>query len=453
MTTIKDHLQARLGLDSKHSKILIVGLGKTGYSIAQFLFAHHFTFAIVDSREQPPYYQHLLEEMPDTPLFLGGFSESTFALASHLLVSPGVSLAEPVIARAINNGAQIVGDIDLFVCAVDAPIVAITGSNGKSTVTTMLGNMASKAKITVAVGGNLGMPALTLIDASMTLYIIELSSFQLERTHLLNADVATVLNISPDHIDRHGNLQTYAYEKSKVYFGDGVKVINADDERVNNMRSATRKELSFGIDNIADFHLMEQAEMFLAHKGKALLAVSQMQVQGRHNIANALAALALGWAAGIPEAVMCVALTEFKGLAHRMQKIAEINGVLWVNDSKATNTSACIAALMSFTRKVILIAGGDSKQVDMQELGAIIQAKVKAAVLIGKDANLIASAIDGAVPAHIVATLNEAVKIAEKLAETGETVLLSPACTSLDQFKNYQERGDQFIQAVQGLQS
>lgn len=452
MNEIKNCLQERLGIGKEGSRVLIVGLGKTGYSVARFLSTHKIEFAIADSRERPPYYQQMLEEMPDTPLFLGGFVESAFAVSSHLIISPGVTLEEPVIVKAVGNGARVFGDIDLFVCAAAAPVVAITGSNGKSTVTAMLGEMAGKAGMIVGVGGNLGKPALELIDNNVELYIIELSSFQLERTSLLNADVAAVLNVSEDHLDRHKDLKNYAAIKSRVYKGNGIKVINVDDSTVAGMCEPNRKELSFSCQQAADFLLLENEEVFLAIGAKKLLPVSQMHVQGQHNIANALAALALGSAIGLSEQAMCEALKEFKGLAHRMQKVAEINGVTWVNDSKATNTGACIAALLGFTRKVVLIAGGDCKKSDMRQLSNIIKDKTKAVVLMGKDAGLIKTAIAGAVPAHIVGSVFEAVKIAAEIADNGETVLLSPACASLDQFKCYQERGNQFIQAVQGLQ-
>lgn len=453
MADIRNILQERLGLGLEESRVLIVGLGKTGYSVARFLSKYNIKFAIADSRNKPPFYQQLMDEMPDTPLFLGGFGEQAFSVSTHLIISPGVALIEPEIAKAIGNGARVLSDIDLFVCAIQAPVVAITGSNGKSTVTAMLGKMANVAKRDVAVGANFGTPALDLIGDSVDLYVVELSSFQLERTSLLNANVATVLNVSADHMDRHQDMKTYAYEKSKVYLGDGIKVINMDDAWVSDMHESDRTELSFSMHHPADLHVLENEQgECLAYGDKVLLPVAQMQLQGRHNIANALAALALGSAIGIPEKSMCEALKQFKGLEHRMQKVAEINGVTWVNDSKATNTGACIAALLGFSRKVVLIAGGDCKKADMSELAKIIKEKVKAVVLMGKDAGLIEKAIAGAVPAYAVASITEAVNMAATLADTGETVLLSPACASLDQFANYQERGNQFVLAVQGLQ-
>lgn len=454
MAEITQILQELLNIDLTRSRVLIVGLGKTGYSVAKFLHGQNIEFAIADSRENPPFYQPLIDEMPDTPLFLGSFTEQAFAVSTHLIVSPGVRLTEPVIENAVINGAKIFGDIDLFFCAAKAPIVGITGSNGKSTVTAMLGEMADRAGVNVGVGGNMGTPALDLIADDIELYVIELSSFQLERTSLLNADVATVLNVSADHMDRHRDMQSYACEKSKIYFGNGIKVINVDDAWVDAMREPDRTEMTFSLQRPADFHLLENDQgTWLASAEKPLLPVVQLQVQGQHNVANALAALALGTAIGLPESSMCDALKGFKGLAHRMQKVAEINGVTWVNDSKATNTGASIAALLGFTHKVVLIAGGDCKKADMSALVNAAKDKVKAFVLMGKDAGLIEAAIAGAVPAHVVESIEEAVNMAAKIADQGEIVLLSPACASLDQFKNYQERGNQFIAAVQGLQT
>lgn len=451
MDTVENILRKRLGIDAL-SRILVVGLGKTGYSVAKFLFANNIKFALTDSQEKPLFYQHLIDEMPSVPLFLGGFSRHVFVSYTHLIVSPGIALTDPNISNAIANGVSVLGDIDLFVCAIQAPIVAITGSNGKSTVTSLLGQMANEDGINVAVGGNLGTPALDLINENIKLYVVELSSFQLERSSLLNANVATVLNVSADHMDRYYDMNSYAKQKRKVYFGSGIKVINIDDVWVNSMREQHRSELSFSVEQDADFHLIKNEQgLFFAHRKKQLLPVQKMLLQGQHNIANALAALALGSAIGLAEKTMCATLEKFKGLAHRMQKVAQINGVTWINDSKATNASACIAAMLGCTQNIVLIAGGDCKKNDMFELISVIEDKVKVLILIGKDAELIARNVSKAIPAYIVKSINDAVNIAAKLAKKEETVLLSPACSSLDQFKDYQDRGNQFMQAVQGL--
>ncbi|WP_333873754.1 UDP-N-acetylmuramoyl-L-alanine--D-glutamate ligase [Methylobacter sp.] len=449
---IADLLKKNFALDPETAKVLVVGLGDTGISVAHYLQSLNFNFAIIDSRQKPPMMDELFQQMPDTPVFTGGFDEAAFKVATHLVVSPGVSLNEQAIMKAIANGAKIVSDIDLFACSVDAPIVAISGSNGKSTVTTMLGEMAKAAGIKVGVGGNLGTPALDLLTLNAQLYVLELSSFQLERTSALNAAAATVLNVSADHLDRHVDMAEYAREKQRVFRGEGVMVINADDPVVGAMQVNNRRVFTFSIKKNADFHLAYQdGAEYLMHNDSCLMPLAELPLEGRHNAANALAALALGVAMGLDEQVMCDALRKFKGLSHRMQRVAEIRGVTWVNDSKATNIGACVAALQGYARKVILIAGGDAKGADMNELTPVIKEKAKGVVLMGKDAGLIKQALDGCVPVYSADNMVQAVQIAASLADAGESVLLSPACASLDQYKNYQDRGEKFTKAVLAL--
>jgi len=437
---------------NQDSKVLIVGLGETGLSIAHFLHKQAIPFAVIDSRDNPPCSAALLQDYPDIAVFTGGFSKPAFKVATHLLVSPGVCLREKAIQGAIKAGAKLVSDIDLFACATDKPIVAITGSNGKSTVTTMLGAMANEDRIKTAIGGNLGIPALDLLDESIELYVLELSSFQLERTSVLNAEVATVLNISADHLDRHTDMEEYTNEKENIFAGKGVMVINEDDPSVKEMVIKNRETLFFSVQKKLGFHIdTHQNEEWLMNKEKAIIRRAELPLEGLHNVANALAALALGSAIGLDERAMCMGLRGYKGLCHRMQKVAKIKGVTWINDSKATNIGACIAALQGYEGKVILIAGGDAKGADLDELIPAIKAKAKCVLLLGKDANKIEEAINGSVPSYQTNTLQEAVKIAADLAKKGDCVLLSPACASLDQYKNYQERGDQFTAAVKGL--
>jgi len=449
---IINSLKKNFALDPLSAKILVVGLGNTGISVAHFLQKLGFNFAITDSRDKPPLMDDFFQVMPDTPVFTGGFDEAAFKVATHLVVSPGVALTEKSIVKAIANGSRIVSDIDLFACSVDMPIVAITGSNGKSTVTTMLGEMAKSTGIKVGIGGNLGTPALELLGQSSELFVLELSSFQLERTTVLNAAAATVLNVSADHLDRHADEEKYALEKQKVFNGDGVIVINIDDPVVNAMREPGRRIVTFSIKNDADFHIAQEGGVeYLMHNKQCLMSLSELPLEGRHNAANALAALALGGSIGLDVQAMCKALKTFKGLDHRMQRIAEIRGVTWVNDSKATNIGACVAALQGYARKVILIAGGDAKGADMKELTPAIKEKVKSVVLMGKDADLIKEALNDCVPVYAADNMAQAVQISANLAESGDSVLLSPACASLDQYKNYQDRGDQFSKAVLGL--
>lgn len=449
---IINSLKKNFALDPQTSKVLVVGLGHTGISVAHYLHKLGFNFAITDSRDKPPLIDEFLQVMPDMPVFSGGFDEAAFKVATHLVVSPGVPLTEKSIVKAIANGSKIVSDIDLLACSVNVPIVAITGSNGKSTVTTMLGEMAKYVGKKVGVGGNLGTPALELLEPSTELFVLELSSFQLERTTVLNAAAATVLNISADHLDRHVDIQNYAQEKQRVFRGNGVMVINIDDPIVDAMQKTGRRILTFSIKKEADFYIShKQGVEYLMHNQQCLMPLAQLPLEGRHNAANALAALALGVSIGLDEQVMCQALKTFKGLDHRMQLVAEIAGITWVNDSKATNIGACIAALQGYDRKVILIAGGDAKGADMNELTPAIKEKAKSVVLMGKDAGLIKQALNDCVPVYTAENMAQAVQISAGLAQVGDSVLLSPACASLDQYKNYQDRGDQFSKAVLGL--
>ncbi|NOQ34451.1 MAG: UDP-N-acetylmuramoyl-L-alanine--D-glutamate ligase [Methylococcaceae bacterium] len=449
---ILGRLEKSFGLTPENSNILVVGLGTTGLSIARFLVRYHFKFKLVDSRNQPPMTAELFKEVPDVTLMSGNFDKVDFSKATHLIVSPGVALTEPTIKNVCKKGAVIVSDIDLFALSTDSPIIAITGSNGKSTVTTMLGEMGNAAGKKTAIGGNLGTAALDLLDGKADLYALELSSFQLERTSALNAAAATVLNISADHLDRHGTLASYAAEKQKIFNGNGVMVLNADDAVVVKMQTQARKPLWFSISESVGFHIAEkEGREYLAYEQDYLMPSSDVPLEGKHNLANALVALALGYAVGLELDKMCQSLKTFKGLEHRMQKVAQINGINWVNDSKATNIGACIAALAGYDEKVILLAGGDAKGADMSELRATITAKTKSVILMGKDAGLIENALGDCVPLYHADSMDNAVLCASKLVESGDTVLLSPACASLDQYKNYQQRGECFAAAVMAL--
>lgn len=443
-------LSQRLGINAQ-AKVLIVGAGATGLSVARFLHQHHIDWAVVDSRSQPPARDALLQLQPTASITTGNFAAASFAGATHLMVSPGVSLKDQAIA---SSSARIISDIDLFVCACRRPIVAITGSNGKSTVTAMLGAMGNKSGVKTAIGGNFGIAALDLLASEVRLYVLELSSFQLERSNELNATASVVLNISPDHLDRHHDLQSYAAVKAKIYQGDGVMVLNADDTMVQDMAVAGRDTVQFSCIKTADFHRQKfQDDVWLMHGDTPLLACSALPLTGTHNIANALAALALGTAVGLDREAQANGLREFAGLAHRMQKIATINGVTWINDSKATNVDASLAALNSYREKIVLIAGGDAKGGKIAEMIPTLKAKVRYVVLLGKDAEIFAGAIQNAVPYTFAENISTAVRIAAGRATAGEIVLLSPACASWDQFKNYQERGEQFASAVLGLAS
>ena len=438
---------------------LIVGLGKTGLSCARFLTDQGVPLAVTDSRAQPPGLIELQQNLPDIAVFVGGFAPAAFAAAQQLVVSPGVSLREPLIAEAMLRGTPVLGDIELFARYAKAPVIAITGSNGKSTVTTLVAEMAKSAGRNVRVGGNLGTPALDLLEATEPdLYVLELSSFQLETTASLNAVAAVVLNISVDHMDRYQNMDEYIAAKERVYHGSGVMVLNADDAAVMAMAQPDRSAVSFGLNKsgsesgIINFSVIDSAgQAWLAHGTQPLLAVTDVRIKGWHNTANALAALALGNAVGLPMNAMLDTLRDFPGLPHRSQWVAEFDGVAWYNDSKGTNVGATLAALQGMPGKVVLIAGGLGKDADFTPLRQAAAEKARAVVLMGRDASLIETALDGVVPVVRAVTMQDAVMQARDLAQSGDVVLLSPACASFDMFSGYEERGQVFADAVLGL--
>ena len=365
------------------SKTLVVGLGATGLSVARYLVRRGEQVAIADSRKTPPGLDTLNEELPDIAVFLGPFDDALFHSADRLVVSPGVPVATPQIDAARQRGVPVVGDIELFTQVANAPVVAITGSNGKSTVTTLLGEMAKASGLKVAVGGNLGTPALDLLDDDIELYVLELSSFQLETTYSMQAAVATVLNISPDHMDRYANVGAYIEAKARVFRGAGVGVFNADDPLVAAMSGAddawfftlgeSQSEKMFGVCSL-------DGDEYLCRGEQPLLAVNELLIPGSHNRANALAALAMGTALGLDLSSMLDALRRFRGLPHRTEFVAEIDGVTWYNDSKGTNVGAAIAALQGLDRgdasRTVLIAGGDCKGADFAPLAPVLTRNV-----------------------------------------------------------------------------
>lgn len=437
-------------------RTLIVGLGKTGVSCARYLAAHGHEVAVTDSRDQPPGLAALRREVPDAAVFVGGFSEEALARAEQVVLSPGVPLADPYVQRALARGLPVVGDIELFARAARAPVVAVTGSNGKSTVVTIVGLMAERAGRRVRVGANLGTPALDLLaDGEPDLYVLELSSFQLETTHSLAPLAAAVLNVSPDHMDRYATFDDYAAAKARIYRGCRIAVLNRDDACVMAMRPAGATAVTFGLGASpadGDYGLLEHAGgEWLARGREPLMPVTALRVRGRHNVANALAALALGEAAGLAREAMIDVLSEFRGLPHRTEWVAEVRGVTWLNDSKATNVGATLAAVAGFATPLVLIAGGDGKGQDFAPLAAALPGRVRAVVLLGRDAPRIAAAIGDRVPVKLVTTMEQAVKQAARLAKAGDTVLLSPACSSLDMFENFEQRGRQFAEAVRRL--
>lgn len=440
-------------------RALIVGLGKTGLSCARYLHARGVAVAVADSRAQPPELERLREQLPEVALFLGEFDETVFAAAECLVVSPGVPCSLAVIQAAGARGAPIIGDIELFATSARAPVIAITGSNGKSTVTSLVGLMARLAELRVAVGGNLGEPALDLLNEDVALYVLELSSFQLETTHSLRPRVAAVLNLSADHLDRYPDLERYAAAKARIFADAERAVINLDDALVRTMPSGGAERLGFTLTPPAegDFGLRDDAGTpWLCRGSEPWIAAAEVAIPGRHNLANALAALAIGDAIGLPREAMLEGLRRFPGLPHRSELIAERDGRRWYNDSKGTNPGATVAALEGLAppgsrRRVVLIAGGDGKGADFAPLAAAAERAARAVILIGRDAPRIAAALGDRVPLFEARDMDDAVRQAADQAERGDSVLLSPACASFDMFADYERRGEAFAAAVRRL--
>lgn len=439
-------------------RALVVGLGLTGLSCARYLARLGYQVTVVDNRDRPPMLDRLLMAEQSIECHTGGWEPALFRDPGLLVVSPGVSLREPVIAQAIAHGARAIGDIELFAQAASAPVIAVTGVNGKSTVTALVGAMLAEAGLDVRVGGNIGMPALSLLeDNRPDVFVLELSSFQLETTHSLNARAATVLNISRDHMDRYRSVQEYAQAKARIFRGDGVMVLNADDSAVMAMADSERKSVHFGLRSPAratDFGLIKKGGREWLAKGNVGWAQSAtLRLQGRHNLANALAAMALADTLDVPVEAIVRALAAFAGLPHRSQVVAECDGVLWINDSKATNVSAMLAALAGQTRPVVLIAGGESKGGDFAVLRDEVRARVRALVLLGRDAGTIERTLGDATAVARAIDMEDAVSRAHALACAGDVVLLSPGCASFDMFRNYEHRGETFMAAVRALLS
>lgn len=452
-----------MALIASDKQRVVVGLGQTGLSCARFLAGRGVPFAVVDSRDNPPGLAAFRAEFPDVPLHLGGFDAALLAGAGELIVSPGVALEEPAIAAAVAQGAALCGDIDLFVRELAAlpqrpPLVAITGSNGKSTVTTLVGEMAKGAGLDVGVGGNLGIPALDLLAPGRQLYVLELSSFQLERALPLGAEVATVLNVSPDHMDRYAGLPAYHTAKHRIFRGVRQVVVNRDDPLSAPLLAQGVTQWTFG-SGAPDFKgfgvRLRDGERWLAFERELLMPARELRIAGEHNLANALAALALGHAIGLPMPAMLQVLRTFTGLPHRCQLVAERNGVSFYDDSKGTNVGATVAAIEGLCkggeRRVVLIAGGVGKGAEFGALAPVLRRYGRAAVLIGEAADAIGRALDGVLPLARAGDMAGAVGAAADFAQAGDGVLLSPACASFDMFDNYAHRGEVFAAAARAF--
>jgi len=449
-------------------KILVLGLGDTGLSCVRWLRARGAAVSVADTRAHPPNARVLQETLPDVALHTGPFRDDVLQAAELLVLSPGLPLAEPAVARAKARDIEVVGDVELFARALfalnqnsDRPmkVIAITGSNGKSTTTALVGEMCRSAGLLTCVAGNIGLPVLdALLEAEAgeapvpQVWVLELSSFQLETTSHLNADAAAVLNVSEDHLDRYPDMESYAAAKARIFSGGGVQVLNREDPRVMAMAWPDRKVVTFGIHSPAANGHFGLCDGELCEGSRQLMPADDLPIAGLHNVANALAALALATSIGVPETLALHALRHFKGLSHRMEWVADIDGVAYFDDSKGTNVGATEAALYGMGRKVVVILGGDGKGQDFSPLKQAVVDNARAVILIGRDGPEIGRTMAGVdMPVVSADTLEDAVKAARSLAHPGDAVLLSPACASFDMFRNYVHRAETFVAAVRAL--
>ena len=454
--------------------VLVLGMGETGLSMVKWLVRQGATVRAADSRLEPPHWKEIMETHPTVKGYKGKFEGKIFDGIEMIAMSPGVPLADPFVQQAIQRGIPVIGDMVLFTWALEQSgmpkpkVVAITGSNGKTTVTAMVGAMLKKSDWNVEVAGNIGPAVLNAlmqqIDAGNwpQAWVLETSSFQLETTHNLNADVATVLNLSEDHLDRYTGMQDYVAAKARVFLheesGEGIQILNRNDPGVCVMALPGRKQITFGLDEPptqTDFGIMHDGEnLWLMQGDLQLMKTSELVVNGLHNAINALAALALCRALGVSMDPLLSALREFRGLPHRMEKVAAFNGVTFYDDSKSTNVGATVAALNGMKQNVILIAGGDGKGQDFSHMKQAVANNARAVVLIGRDAGIIAGELkDCGVPVHFAVTMEEAMQKSFLLAQAGDVVLLSPACASFDMFRNYIHRAEVFVAAVRDIEN
>jgi len=445
---------------NNNTDTVIIGLGETGFSCVQHYVAQGIPIIVMDSRENPPKLAALKKSYPHIPVYTGVFPKALLAKAKTVVLSPGISQDHPDLIHSFLPQAEIIGDIELLARSTTAPVVAITGSNGKSTVTTLVGEMAKAAGIRVGVGGNLGTPVLALLKEKPDLYVLELSSFQLETTHSLKPVVATVLNICPDHLDRYASVEAYQAAKHRIFKNCEAIVYNREDPQLPGIMGSDpiMKTISFGTDAPLENHygLIKNKEVLCLARGKELLLpASKLKISGLHNLANALAALALGESIALPMASMLSVLQSFTGLPHRAEWVADYLGVPWINDSKGTNVGATLATLQgladTISGKWVLIAGGVGKNADFSPLMSVVQKHCKAVILIGEATETLYSLLHGVVNCVRASNMTDAVHVAANCVKAGDGVLLSPVCASYDMFKNFEERGNAFKAAVKSL--
>ncbi|BCK88684.1 UDP-N-acetylmuramoylalanine--D-glutamate ligase [Sideroxyarcus emersonii] len=448
--------------------VLILGLGETGLSLARYLSGQGARLRVADSRMEPPGIAILRGELPQAEVHCGPFGDELLQGVDRIAISPGVPLAGPFVQRAIARGIPVEGDIELLAQQLatndyrrNTKIIAITGANGKTTVTSMVGAMCAAAGLDAQVAGNISPAVLDALrgrDRQPQVWVLELSSFQLETTYTLDADAAAVLNVTEDHLDRYDGMDAYAAAKARIFHGRGMQVLNRDDARSNAMRIAGRRQASFGLNpppGEQDWGISrEGAITWLVQGRQKIVRADELQVSGLHNVANALAALALCRALGIPLAPLVDALRAFRGLPHRVEKVAEIQGITYYDDSKGTNVGATEAALRGLGKPAVVILGGDGKGQNFSPLREAVARHARAAVLIGRDAPLIEQAIAGCgKPVLKARDMDEAVGISAAHAQPGDAVLMSPACASFDMYKNYLHRAEAFIAAVKKLET
>ncbi|SMB88382.1 UDP-N-acetylmuramoylalanine--D-glutamate ligase [Pasteurella testudinis DSM 23072] len=430
----------------KGKKVTVLGLGKSGLSCIDFFADKGAELRVIDTRKQAQTLPDFVKEA-----HFGSIPQQWLLESDLIVISPGLALATPEVQTALQAGVEIVGDIELFCRATNKPIIAITGSNGKSTVTSLVNAMAESAGIKVGMGGNIGIPALSLLKQNCDLYVLELSSFQLETTRSLKAKAATVLNVTEDHMDRYADLQTYRQAKLAIYHHAETAVINEEDPLTQAVQQSAVKTRSFGAQG--DYHLLQQDNRtFLAFQNQTILATDEMQLVGRHNYMNALAALALCDAAGVDRTAACQALRQFKGLEHRFQLVTRAGGIIWINDSKATNVGSTLAALqgLNVIGTLYLLLGGDGKGADFSELAkAVNQADIQL-YCFGRDG---AQLVQLSAQSQLFDTMQSAVAALRPQLKSGDMVLLSPACASLDQFANFEQRGAEFARLATGAEA
>jgi UDP-N-acetylmuramoylalanine--D-glutamate ligase len=461
-----------MDLSGKH--VLVLGLGESGLAVARWCDRQGAEVRVLDTRVDPPYLKELRESVPTAEFYTGsmneGFDKHLLAGVDLMVISPGLSAGTMAVIHARALGLPVVGEIELFAWGLetlgvrrDTQVIAITGTNGKTTTTSLVGHLCRAAGRATGVGGNISPAALTALLAAQDegqlpqIWVLELSSFQLETLESLDAEAATVLNVTDDHLDRYIDLDDYAQAKARVFFGKGVQVLNREDARVKHMAIAGRPIITFGLDapgDEGDFGLRQnRGESWIVRGDQFLIAVSDLPIAGLHNAANAMAALALCAGIGLDPVALLPALRQFRGLPHRVERVAEIDGVTYYDDSKGTNVGATVAALQGMGRKVVIILGGDGKGQDFSPLKQAVAEHARAVILIGRDGPLIGEAIAGCgVPVDTAVTLPEAVQKSAVAARHGDAVLLSPACASFDMFKSYEHRARVFIETVRSME-